>query len=79
VACHHKPPDTTATTTATKGFVTLAFQRWQNPKEMTSAAVQCKGGLQGPYQAELIKRKKKNAIVEDNYADITKDTSANND
>ena len=61
------------------GFVTLAFQRWDNPEEMTSAAVQWKGGLQGPHQAELIKRKKKNAIVEDNYADVTDDTSVSND
>ena len=61
------------------GFITLAFQRWDNPEEMTSAAVQWKGGLQGPYQAELIKRKKKNAIVEDDYADVTDDTSVSND
>jgi hypothetical protein len=60
------------------GFITLAFQRWENPEEMTSAAVQWKGKIQGPRQAELIKRKKKNAIVEDNYADVTNDTSVSN-
>jgi len=36
------------------GFVTLAFQRWEDPAEMTSAAVQWKGELQGEWQAELI-------------------------
>lgn len=68
-----------ATTSTTKGFVTLAFQRWENPEEMTSAAVQWKGELQGPYQEELIKRKKPNAEVISNYADVTLDTSVSKD
>ena len=68
-----------STTLAVKGFVTLAFQRWEDPAEMTSAAVQWKGGLQGPHQAELIRRKKKKALVDDNYADVTNDTSVTND
>lgn len=62
-------------TTLSKGFITLAFQRWEDPAEMTSAAVQWKGGLQGPYQADLIRRKKKNAIVADDYADVSGDTT----
>lgn len=66
-----------ATTIATKGFVTLAFQRWDNPEEMTSAAIQWKGGLQGPIQAKLIKEHKPNAEVKLDYADVTLDTSVN--
>ena len=67
------------TTVLGKGFVTLAFQRWENPEEMTSAAVQWKGELQGPLQKELIKRKKKNAIVSDTFADVSNDTSVSED
>jgi hypothetical protein len=62
-----------------KGFVTLAFQRWESQEEMTSAAVQWKGELQGPIQAELIKSKKPLAQVDDNFADTTNDTGVNND
>jgi hypothetical protein len=54
------------------GTAQLAFQRWQNPDEITSAAIQWKGDLQGPIQANLIKEHKKDAYVTDNYADITK-------
>jgi hypothetical protein len=61
------------------GFVTLAFQRWENPSEMTSAAIQWKGELQGPIQEALIKQKKKNAIVTNNYADVTPDTTVSED
>jgi len=61
------------------GFITLAFQRWEDPNEMTSAAIQWKGELQGPIQEELIKRKKKNAIVSNNYADVTDDRSVSKD
>ena len=64
-----------ATTCVTTGFATLAFQRWDNPEEMTSAAVQWKGELQGPLQEALIKRKKPNAEVVPGYADVTEDTS----
>lgn len=61
------------------GFVTLAFQRWEDPNEMTSAAIQWKGELQGSIQEELIKKRKQNAIVSTNYADVTSDTSVNKD
>jgi hypothetical protein len=54
------------------GYVTLAFQRWEDPKEMTSAAIQWRGDLQGPIQKDLITRFKPTAYVIDNYADITK-------
>lgn len=53
------------------GFVTLAFQRWEDPEEMTSAAIQWKGELQGPIQEELIKRNKKNVHVRPGYADVS--------
>lgn len=53
------------------GFITLAFQKWDNPEEMTSAAVQWKGELQGPIQYQLIKNKKSNAHLTPNYADVT--------
>ncbi len=68
-----------ASTILSNGFITLAFQRWEKPEEMTSAAVQWKGELQGPVQAELIKGKKPLAQVDDNFADTTNDTSVNND
>jgi len=53
------------------GFCTLAFQKWEDPTEMTSAAIQWKGEIQGPIQAKLIKDNVKTAIVQDNYADAT--------
>ena len=52
------------------GFVTLAFQRWENQEEMTSAAILWKGELQGPLQAKLIKEHYPDAIVEENYAEV---------
>jgi len=57
--------------TTGKGFVTLAFQRWENIEEMTSAAIQWKGLLQGNLQAELIKRHYPDAYIKNGYADIT--------
>ncbi len=57
------------------GFVTLAFQRWENPEEMTSAAIQWKGELQGPLQSKLIKEHFPNAVVNDDYADISDETN----
>lgn len=58
-----------------KGFVILAFQRWDNPEEMTSAAVQWKGELQGTWQAELIKSYYPDAFIRDGYADINRKMS----
>jgi hypothetical protein len=54
------------------GFVILAFQRWDNPEEMTSAAVQWKGELQGTQQAELIKKHYPDAFIRDGYADVNR-------
>lgn len=54
------------------GFVILAFQRWDNPEEMTSAAVQWKGETQGPWQTNLIKKHYPKAYIRDGFADITK-------
>lgn len=57
------------------GFVILAFQRWDDPEEMTSAAVQWKGVLQGPYQANLIKSYYPDVYMREGYADVSrKDT-----
>jgi len=56
------------------GFVTLAFQRWDNQEEMTSAAVQWKGELQGPHQENLIKAHKPDAFVQPGYADVSINT-----
>jgi hypothetical protein len=61
------------------GFVTLAFQRWEDPSEMTSAAIQWKGELQGPVQEDLIRRRKQFAEVRPGYADVTNDTSLTKD
>lgn len=61
------------------GFVTLAFQRWENIDEMSSAAIQWKGELQGPVQEDLIRRRKKSAEVRPGYADVTNDTSLTKD
>lgn len=58
-------------TISTDGFVTLAFQRWENQEEMTSAAIQWKGEIQGPVQAELIKTHKPDALITNNYADVS--------
>jgi len=56
------------------GFITLAFQKWHNKEEMTSAAIQWKGELQGPVQYNLIKAHKPDAQLEDTYADVTEST-----
>jgi hypothetical protein len=56
------------------GFALLAFQRWDNPSEMTSAAVQWKGGTQGDIQSDLIKSHFPNALIQEGYADITSST-----
>lgn len=55
-----------------QGFVIMAFQRWDDPKEMTSAAVQWKGAIQGPWQEQLIKKYYPNAFTSLNYIDITR-------
>lgn len=54
------------------GFVTLAFQRWEDPNEMTSASVQWRGELQGPIQAELIKSYYPDSYIVDSYADVSR-------
>jgi hypothetical protein len=53
------------------GAITLAFQRWENPEEITSAAIQWKGELQGPIQAELIRKHYPNALITEDYADVS--------
>ena len=54
------------------GFVTLAFQRWEYAEEITSAAIQWKGELQGPIQENLIRIHKKNVKLIPGYADVSK-------
>lgn len=57
------------------GFVTLTFEKWLDPENMTSAAANWKGYMHGPVQAKLIKSKNKNALVQVGYpgfADVTK-------
>lgn len=58
-------------TLLSNGFVTLAFQRWEDPSEMTSAAIQWKGELQGPIQENLIRSHKKNVTLKPGYADVS--------
>lgn len=53
------------------GFAILAFQKWDNAEEMTSAAVQWKGAIQGEYQANLIRSHYPDALITEGYADIT--------
>jgi len=59
------------------GFITLAFQKWYNPAEMSSAAIQWKGELQGEYQANLIKSYYPEAFIKEGNVDITKDVTGN--
>lgn len=54
------------------GFVILAFQKWENPEEMTSAAVQWKGSIQGEHQKKLIKTYYPNAYIFNRFVDITR-------
>lgn len=54
-----------------KGYCTLAFQRWENPEEMVSAATQWKGEIHGPIQADLIKKHKGDVFIDNKIADIT--------
>ena len=54
------------------GFALLAFQRWDNPDEMTSAAVQWKGEILGEDQTNLIRNHYPDAYITDGYADITR-------
>ncbi len=57
------------------GFVILAFQKWEKIEEMTSAAVQWKGELQGEWQAQLIKSHYPDAFIRNGYADISRKMS----
>lgn len=59
------------------GFITLAFQKWYNVNEMTSAAVQWKGELQGEIQSELIRSHKPDAVIKDMYADVSESLRTN--
>jgi len=59
------------------GFITLAFQKWYNPAEMSSAAIQWKGELQGEHQANLIKSYYPEAFFKEGNVDITKDIIGN--
>ena len=54
------------------GFITLAFQRWERVDEMTSAAIQWNGELQGPIQQNLIRQSKPDAYIVEGYADVSK-------
>lgn len=58
-------------TILSNGFCTLAFQRWEDPSEMTSAAIQWKGKLQGPIQENLIRTHKSNVKLTSGYADVS--------
>lgn len=58
-------------TILSNGFCTLAFQKWENPEEMSSAAIHWKGDLQGPIQAKLIKDHLPDAVVKGDYADVS--------
>ena len=60
-----------------KGFIFLAFQKWEIQEEMSSASVQWKGEIQGPHQANLIRSRKPNSIILKDFADVTADTSLN--
>lgn len=55
------------------GFVTLTFQRWDYPEEMSSAAVQWKGQnhVEGGYQQQLIERYKPDAKFDGATADVS--------
>lgn len=53
------------------GFAMLAFQRWYNKDEMSSAAIQWKGPLQGPIQEKLIREHKDNVLIKPGYADVS--------
>lgn len=53
------------------GFGLIAFQRWYNVDEMRTAAVQWKGNLAGPKQAELIRQAYPNAHITSDHADIS--------
>lgn len=57
------------------GFITLAFQKWYDPSEMTSAAIQWKGELQGNIQKDAILAHYPDAYLVDDYVDISRDNS----
>lgn len=54
-----------------EGFALLAFQRWENIEEMTSASVQWKGEIQGDRQKDLILKYKPDAFIESTHADVS--------
>ena len=55
----------------TDGFATLTFERWDHPEEMTSAAVQWKGGVHGDIQKSTILKYKPDAKIGKDTADVT--------
>lgn len=53
------------------GLVFLTFEKWENKAEMTSAAVNWKGETSGDVHDALIRKYHPNAVVHNNYADVT--------
>jgi hypothetical protein len=54
-----------------KGYFIFAFQKWENPEEMTSAAIHWKGETAGAKHENLIRQFNPGTHVVDGYADIT--------
>jgi hypothetical protein len=53
------------------GSCFLAFQKWNNKDNITSAAIQWKGNTSGTMQETLIKEHNPNALITPGYADVS--------
>jgi hypothetical protein len=56
----------------TGGTALLAFEKWEEGTEITSAAIQWKGITAGPIHEELIRKNKPGALVKEGFANVSK-------
>ena len=59
-------------TISEQGFPLLAFQKWDNELTPTTVASRWKGKMVGPLQAGIVKRFSPDALIEDDFIDVTK-------
>lgn len=61
----------TTSTQFSQGYCLIAFEKWPENLNITSAAVQWRGELAGPIQEKLIKKYYPHAQIDNNFADVT--------
>jgi hypothetical protein len=67
-----EPHGGTTSTQFSNGYCLLAFQKWPNDTEITSASIHWKGYTAGPIHEKLIQKYHPNAVSADGFADVTR-------